>query len=114
MLNRNMHQAASLLAKARIPAVTAFRLKKIIDKINRELANYDDVLSKMQEKHKGEDGQVDQNAFMKDYQELVNIDVPMDKIPFAHLESANLSVEDLLALEPILDGLEDPEESKKA
>jgi len=106
MLNANMHEAAGLLTKARIPAVTAFRLKKIIDKINRELSNYNDVLTKMQEKHRRADGEVDQTAFMKDYQDLVNIDVPMDKIPFAHLENANMSVEDLVALEPIIEGLE--------
>lgn len=107
MLNENMQVAAENLMKARIPATSAFKLKKIIDQINGELANYNALLSKIQARNTNAAGEVDQQAFLKDYQELVNIDIPMDKIPVSHLDNANVSVDDIIALEPILDGLED-------
>lgn len=112
MLNKDFHTAAESLARQRISMPVAYKLKKIIDKINRELQNYDVLLNKAKEKHTNEQGEVDQAGFMKDLHELVNMEIPTDKIKLDDLQNTTLSVTDLAVLEPIIDGMEEQQETK--
>lgn len=103
LLGQDFQNAIVALSNEKLPMPTAYKLKKIVKKINEELVNYNELLAKLQEQHKKEDGQVDQASFMKDYQELVNMEIETEKLEIKYLQNATLSTKDLVFLEPILD-----------
>lgn len=106
LLGIDFQNAIVALSNEKLPMPTAYKLKKIIKKVNEELVNYNELLAKLQEQHKDEEGKVDQAAFMKDYQELVNMDIETDKLEMKNLQNVTLSTKDLVFLEPILDDSE--------
>lgn len=102
MMNQDFQSALLALGNERVSMPVAYRIKKIVKRINEELQNYNSVLSDLQKKHKGEDGQVNQEAFMKDYVELVNMEIEMDKIKLSEIMHTTVSTKDLVLLDPIL------------
>lgn len=102
MINQDFQAAVLALGNQRLAMPVAYKLKKILKRINEELTNYNELLGKLQETHKAQDGVVNQEAFMKDYIELVNMDVPVDQISIKDIEHVSISTKDLVVLEPIL------------
>jgi len=103
LLGQDFQKAIVALSNEKLPMPTAYKLKKIVKKINEELTNYNELLANLQAQHKNEAGEVDQAAFMKDFQELVNMEVEIEKLEMKNLQNATLSTKDLVFLEPILD-----------
>lgn len=106
MLSADFQSAIVSLGNERIPMPVAYKLKKIVKQINEELTNYNELLKKSQDSHTNAEGVVDQAAFMKDYMQLVNVEVEVEKIHVKDLQNTTLSLKDLLVLEPILDDSE--------
>lgn len=104
MLNQEFQNALLALGNEKVSMPTAYRLKKIVKLINEELGTYNEMLSKIQEKHKAEEGkEVDQQAFMKDYLELVNMEVETPKIKISELQNVTLTTKELVILDPVLE-----------
>lgn len=106
MLNQDFQTAVLALGNQRLAMPVAYKLKKILKHLNEEISNYNEMLSKLQETHKGEDGKVNQETFMKDYVELVNMEVVVGKVAFKDIEHVSISTKDLVMLEPIIDDSE--------
>lgn len=105
MLNQDFQNALLALGNERVSMPTAYRLKKIVKQINDELGTYNELLAKIQAKHKpAEEGaQVNQEAFMKDYLELVNMEIETPKIKLSELQNATITTKDLVILDPVLE-----------
>ena len=107
MLNKDFQDSLVAIGQQRMDMGTALKLKKMVKRINEELSNYNQVFDDIQKRNKNEDGSVNQEAFQKEYAELVNLEVEIGTIhidKISHLES--ISVKDLELLSPILEGLE--------
>lgn len=106
MLNKDFQETLVAVGQQRIDAPTALTLKRILKKINEELSNYNAVLSDIQKRNTNEEGVVNQEAFAKEYGELVNMEVDMPKVHVDKLMGTQMSVKDLELMEPILEGLD--------
>jgi hypothetical protein len=104
MLNQDFQNALLALGNEKVSMPTAYRLKKLVNQINQELGTYNELLAKIQDKHKPvEEGkEVDQQAFMKDYLELVNMEIETPKIKLSELQNVSLTTKDLVILDPVL------------
>lgn len=103
MLNQEFQNALLALGNERVSMPTAYKLKKIVKAINEELKTYNELLSNIQAKHKPAEGEeVNQEAFMKDYLELVNMEIETPKINLSELQNATITTKDLVILDPIL------------
>lgn len=104
MLNQEFQGALLALGNERVSMPTAYKLKKIVKVINDELTTYNELLTKIQQKHKPAEGeQVNQEAFMKDYLELVNMEIETPKIKLSELQNATITTKDLVILDPVLE-----------
>jgi hypothetical protein len=106
LLGKDFGDALVTLGQASLPMSAAYRIKKIVKRVNEELLNYNELLESARKKATDENGNVDNNAFMKSYSELVNIEVEIPTISISELSSLTLTAKDLMFLEPLID---DPE-----
>ena len=51
LLGQDFQNAIVALSNEKLPMPTAYKLKKIVKKINEELVNYNELLAKLQEQH---------------------------------------------------------------
>lgn len=113
LLNKDFQDSVVALGKEKLAATTSYKLKKIVKQINEELNHYNELLREAQKKNSDAEGKVNDQAFMKDYLELVNVEVSVGKIGIKEvlIDGVNLSTMQLTILEPIID---DPSEQAKA
>lgn len=104
MLNVDFQNALLALGNERVALPTAYKIKKVVKLINEELVTYNELFAKIQSRHKPAEGQeVDQEAFMKDYLELVNMEIETPKIKLSELQNATITTKDLVILDPVLE-----------
>lgn len=104
MLNQEFQNALLALGNEKVSMPTAYKLKKLVKVINEELGTYNEMLEKIRTKHKPtEEGkETDQQAFMKDYLELVNMEIETPQIKLSELQNVSLTTKDLVILDPVI------------
>ena len=112
-------EALQKLSNESLPARVAFRIGRLLKKLEEVLASYNDVRGKLLEKYarKKEDGQFDlnekneyqfdegqMNVFVEEMNKLIGeeVDVEADAIDFSTIENLNFTPAQITMLEPFL------------
>lgn len=112
LLSQDLTEALQTLGRQKLAMRTSYNIKKIVKRVNEELDNYNSLLNDARQRNSDAEGKVNEAAFLKDYQELVNLEVDIGiKIDIAEIMETQLSAKDLSFLEPFLN---DPEAEAKA
>lgn len=117
IINSNFTNAMSKIIRNDLPIKTAFKLKKIVSKLNEETARYNEVRQEYIKRYAELDssGEVisengiavfkdeeSKNKFYSDLQDLLNMNIEVDKLSINELGNISVSAADLLALEDLL------------
>ena len=115
LINPKFKQAMGKLNQQQLPLKAAFKIKGIIDVVDAELAKYESVRQSALLKYgkKNEDGSVvtddngnvtlegeEASAFVKELNDLLSLDIAVDKIAVEELgENVTISSEELFLLD---------------
>lgn len=117
LLDENLHSALKRLGGQQLPLKAAFALKGINKKIHEELAKYEETRKEALQKYGNRDengelvvspeGNVDlaeahKMNFVKELNELLNLDVDVGSVSVDSFGEAKLSAEDMMALDGLI------------